>query len=129
LLGIPSVRVAGGLAIAAGVASLVESFARFAVEGRGTPAPVAAPTRLVISGQYRYVRNPMYVALLAIVLGEGLALGAVVLFRYAAVLWLLFHLFVTLYEEPALGFRFGSSYQVYRQNVGRWWPRVGPWDP
>ena len=116
--------VVGGVLILGGVASLVESFARFALEGRGTPAPVAPPTQLVVSGQYRYVRNPMYVAVLAIVLGQSLLLGSARLLVYAALLWLVVHAWVLGYEEPKLAATFGPSYQAYRQRVRRWWPRV-----
>jgi len=120
-------RVVGASLVLAGVASLLDSFARFVFEGRGTPAPVAPPAHLVVSGPYRHVRNPMYVAILAIVVGQGLLLGSGALLGYAALLWPLFHLFVVLYEEPRLGRRFGASYQVYCRNVGRWWPRARPW--
>jgi protein-S-isoprenylcysteine O-methyltransferase Ste14 len=93
----------------------------------GTPAPVAPPTRLVVAGQYRHVRNPMYVATLVIVIGQGLVLWSAALLGYAVLLWVLFHLFVVFYEEPALGTRFGASYDAYRRNVRRWWPRIRPW--
>jgi protein-S-isoprenylcysteine O-methyltransferase Ste14 len=126
--GVQVVRVGGAFMIVAGLVSLLDSFTRFAFVGLGTPAPVAPPTRLVVSGQYRHVRNPMYVAVLAIVIGQALALGNSVLLRYGAVLWLLFHMFVVLYEEPALGSQFGASYRAYCQNVRRWWPRARPWD-
>lgn len=126
LVGEPS-RAAGWLLVVAGVASLVESVLRFAVVGLGTPAPVAPPSRLVVSGQYRHVRNPMYVAVLAVVIGQGLVLGGVTLLLYGLVLWVLFSAFVLLYEEPTLRARFGASYEAYRRNVGRWWPRVTPW--
>jgi protein-S-isoprenylcysteine O-methyltransferase Ste14 len=121
-------RLVGAALVCAGAASLLDSFARFAMVGLGTPAPVAPPVNLVVSGQYRYVRNPMYVAILAIVLGQGLILGSSVLLRYALLLWLLFHLFVVLYEERALAARFGDSYQAYRRHVRRWWPRLTAWD-
>lgn len=117
-------RVVGAVLILGGVASLVESFARFAREGLGTPAPVAPPTELVVSGQYRHVRNPMYVAILAIVLGQALAFGSVRLLAYAAFLWLVFHAWVLGYEEPKLAATFGASYAAYRQKVRRWWPGV-----
>ena len=127
LLGSSAVRVVGVILAAVGVASLVDCFARFAIEGRGTPAPVAPPETLVVSGLYRQVRNPMYVAVLAIVVGQALLLGSVTLLAYAGALWLLFHGFVVLYEEPNLRRRFGPSYAAYRANVGRWWPRITPW--
>jgi protein-S-isoprenylcysteine O-methyltransferase Ste14 len=120
-------RIAGAALACAGLASLLDSFARFVFVGLGTPAPVMPPTRLVVSGQYRHVRNPMYVAVLGLVVGQGLLLGSAVLLQYAALLWLLFHLFVVLYEEPRLVSRFGAPYEVYRRNVGRWWPRIKPW--
>lgn len=113
--------------IVAGLVSLLDSFCRFALVGLGTPAPVAPPRFLVVSGQYRHVRNPMYVAVLVIVIGQAMVLGSGVLVPYAGVLWLIFHSFVVLYEEPVLGSRFGASYDVYRQNVPRWLPRVRPW--
>jgi len=125
--GAPIFRVAGAAMICAGFGSLLDSFARFVFVGLGTPAPIAPPTRLVASGQYRHVRNPMYVAVLVIVIGQGLVLGSGALLQYAALLWLLFHQFVVLYEEPRLGSRFGASYQAYCRNVRRWWPRVEPW--
>ncbi len=127
-LATPALRVVGAFTILVGLGSLVECFVRFAVKGLGTPAPVAAPTRLVVSGQYLHVRNPMYVSILAVVLGESLVLGSIALFRYAVLLWLVFHLWVVVYEEPTLSSRFGSSFELYRQNVRRWLPRVWPWD-
>jgi protein-S-isoprenylcysteine O-methyltransferase Ste14 len=114
--------------IVAGLASLLDSFARFAFVGLGTAAPVAPPTRLVLAGQYRHVRNPMYVAILIIVIGQGLVLWSGALLGYAVLLWVLFHSFTVLYEEPALCARFGASYEAYRRNVRRWWPRIKPWE-
>ncbi len=122
------VRVAGAAMIAAGVGSSLDSFARFVFVGLGTPAPVAPPSRLVVSGQYRYVRNPMYVAVVTIVVGEALVLGRGVLLRYAALLWLFFTLFVVLYEEPTLAKKFGPPYEAYRKNIRRWLPRIRRWD-
>ena len=126
-LGLPLGRAAGALLVGLGLASLLESFARFALRGFGTPAPVAPPTQLVVSGQYRYVRNPMYVAILAIVLGQSLLLGRAVLLVYAGALWFVFHTWVVVYEERTLATRFGLSFQAYRAHVRRWWPRVTPW--
>ena len=121
-------RFVGGMLVLLGLASLVESVLRFALVGLGTPAPVAPPTRLVVSGQYRIVRNPMYVAVLAIVLGQALLLGSAALLGYAVALWVLFFAFVLLYEEPVLRARFGESYEAYRRHVRRWWPRPRPWN-
>jgi len=127
MLGVPGGRVVGGLLATFGVAILVECFWRFASEGRGTPAPIAPPETLVVSGLYRHVRNPMYVAVLAAIAGQALLFGSIVLLAYATVVWLLFHGFVLLYEEPTLGRKFGPSYEAYRASVRRWWPRIRPW--
>jgi protein-S-isoprenylcysteine O-methyltransferase Ste14 len=99
------------------------------VEGLGTPVPVAAPERLVVGGVYRYVRNPMYVAILAIVVGQALLLGQLGLLLYAAGIWLIAAAFVRFYEEPALRRRFGADYEAYRRAVPAWWPRLRPWKP
>jgi protein-S-isoprenylcysteine O-methyltransferase Ste14 len=120
----PPVRVLGGLLAAAGLAVLLHAFARFVIDGLGTPAPVAAPERLVVGGAYRYVRNPMYVAVIALIAGQGLLLGRPVLLLYAAGLWLLFAGFVHGYEEPRLAREFGAEYEAYRRAVPAWWPRL-----
>jgi protein-S-isoprenylcysteine O-methyltransferase Ste14 len=120
-------RLLGAAMILAGLASLAECFARFATRGRGTPAPVAPPSRLVVSGQYRYVRNPMYLAVLALVLGQAVVFGSGALLEYLAGLAILFHAFVCWYEEPNLSKRFGSSYGQYRRGVPRWLPRLTAW--
>jgi protein-S-isoprenylcysteine O-methyltransferase Ste14 len=124
---VPGLRVIGGALIAVGLASLVECFLRFALVGLGTPAPVAPPKELVVSGQYRYVRNPMYVAILAILLGESLLLGSAAVLKYAALVWLMFHVWVLIHEEPSLSGKFGQSYANYRRHVRRWLPRLRPW--
>ena len=108
LLGFFPFRWVGGLMIVAGLPVLLDSFVRFAIQGLGTPAPVAPPQHLVVSGLYRYVRNPMYVALLAMILGQGLLLGSLQLLEYGIAIWLAFFLFVVLYEEPALRNKFGG---------------------
>jgi protein-S-isoprenylcysteine O-methyltransferase Ste14 len=123
----PGAPVLGGALIAAGLPILLDSFARFALQGFGTPAPVAPPSRLVVSGLYRYVRNPMYVAVTALIAGQGLLFGSVTLLEYGAILWAAFFLFVVAYEEPALGEQFGQEYERYRANVRRWIPRITPW--
>jgi len=122
----PALVSFGAAMIVVGVASLVESFLRFVVSG-GTPAPVAPPNELVVSGQYRFVRNPMYVAVVGIIAGQALILGRAILLGYAAVAWALFHLWVLAYEEPNLRRRFGATYQAYCSGVGRWLPRTTPW--
>jgi protein-S-isoprenylcysteine O-methyltransferase Ste14 len=124
--GLP-LRLLGAVLIAAGATALLDSFARFALRGLGTPAPVLPPTRLVVSGLYRHVRNPMYVAILSLVLGQGLLLGNPVLLGYGLVLWLGFHLFVVGYEEPRLRRTFGEDYERFCANVPRWIPRATRW--
>ena len=127
LLGFYGFRVIGGLLIIAGLPLLLDSFARFAVRGLGTPAPVLPPRHLVITGLYRYVRNPMYIAVVSLIWGQGLLFGSVRVLEYGVVVWLAFHLFVLLYEEPTLLRKFGPEYSEFCANVGRWIPRFKPW--
>jgi protein-S-isoprenylcysteine O-methyltransferase Ste14 len=118
------VRVAGAILLVAGVGVLLHAFARFVVEGLGTPAPVAPTERLVVGGLYRYVRNPMYLAVAATIVGQALLLGQVVLLLYAAVFVIVVAAFVHWYEEPTLRRRFGDEYEAYRRSVPGWWPRL-----
>jgi protein-S-isoprenylcysteine O-methyltransferase Ste14 len=127
LLGVPTGRPLGYLLVVVSAVVVVESFCRFALKGLGTPAPIAPTTHLVVSGLFRYVRNPMYVGVVAAVLGQALILGRSVLVQYAVLLWAAFFAFVVLYEEPALQHRYGASYTEYRSNVRRWLPRLTPW--
>lgn len=120
-------RDVGVLLILAGVPGLVDSFARFALQGLGTPAPVAPTQKLVVTGLYRYVRNPMYVSVLAVILGQGLLFGDWRLIVYGALFWLACHLFVLAYEEPTLQRTFGAEYEAFRANVPRWIPRLTAW--
>jgi len=120
-------RWLGVLLIAAGVPVLLDSFARFAIKGLGTPAPVFPTRHLVVSGLYRYVRNPMYVAVVAVILGQGLLLGSVRVLEYGILVWLAFHLFVLLYEEPTLRRSFGAEYETFCAHVSRWIPRLSAW--
>jgi protein-S-isoprenylcysteine O-methyltransferase Ste14 len=99
----------------------------FVARGRGTAAPYDPPRALVVQGLYRYVRNPMYVSAIVIVLGIGLWSGAASLFGYALLLALSYHIFVRYYEEPQLQRAFGQSYAEYCANVPRWCPRATPW--
>ena len=121
-------QAAGAVSIAAGVSVLVYAFGRFVVEGLGTPAPVAPTERLVVGGPYRYVRNPMYVAVLAIVVGQAIVFNQAALLRYALLLFVGFFLFVKVYEEPTLANRYGAEYEEYRRAVRGWWPRLRPWE-
>jgi protein-S-isoprenylcysteine O-methyltransferase Ste14 len=121
-LGIELTRMIGVVLIAAGAPGVVDSFARFALEGLGTPAPVAPPKTLVVTGLYRYVRNPMYVGVLTALGGWSLLYASRDLALYGAGIWFGFHFFVLLYEEPILHRKFGDSYARYRANVSRWLP-------
>ena len=117
----------GAVLVAAGVVPLIDSFARFALSGLGTPAPVAPPRHLVVTGFYRFVRNPMYLAVLAIVLGNALLLGDGLIVVYAVAVALGFASFVHFYEEPALRGQFGDEYLEFCAHVPRWIPRLTPW--
>jgi protein-S-isoprenylcysteine O-methyltransferase Ste14 len=120
-------QVLGGVLIVAGAAVLLHAFARFVVEGIGTPAPVAPPERLVVGGLYRYVRNPMYVAVASTLIGQALLLGRPLLLGYAALFVGTVAAFVRWYEEPTLAERFGVEYAAYRAAVPAWHPRLHAW--
>ncbi|MBI4527672.1 MAG: isoprenylcysteine carboxylmethyltransferase family protein [Deltaproteobacteria bacterium] len=120
---------ASGLLLAVGLALLCLGGAiyawcvwDFAAYGRGTPAPIAAPKKLIIRGLYRYTRNPMYVAVLTVILGWAVLFRAMALVVYALIVGACFHLFVILYEEPHLKKEFGREYHNYRARVRRWLP-------
>src|SRR5262249_52413120 len=119
-LAVEVTRAVGVLLILTGVPGVVNSFARFAVQGLGAPAPVAPPQRLVVTGLYQYVRNPMYVSVAAIILGQALLFGDWRLIVYGAVFWLACHAFVLVYEEPTLRRKFGAEYEAFCANVPRW---------
>jgi len=102
---------------------LLWSFWNFLYEGRGTPAPIDPPKELVAVGFYRYVRNPMYVGVLAVILGHFLWLGYWYLLIYAMLVFAAFHIFVTYYEEPTLKRNFGMAYDDYCRRVPRWIPK------
>jgi protein-S-isoprenylcysteine O-methyltransferase Ste14 len=108
---------------------VLHAFARFVVEGLGTPAPVAPTERLVVGGLYRHVRNPMYVAVAATIVGQVLIFGQPVLLAYAAGFGAIVAAFVHGYEEPVLADRFGADYEAYRRAVPAWRPRLRPWRP
>jgi protein-S-isoprenylcysteine O-methyltransferase Ste14 len=125
----PLVRFVGLVLLVAGIVVLVQAFGRFVFEGRGTPSPTAPTDRLVVGGLYRYVRNPMYVAVLAAIVGQALWFGQPVLLGYAVLVWAAVVSFVRWYEEPHLAERYGESYRAYRDAVPGWIPRVRPWSP
>ena len=122
-------QLVGGLLIAGGVLVLLQAFARFVSEGLGTPAPIAPTEHLVVGGLYRYVRNPMYLAVAATIVGQALLLGRWVLLAYAAAFLVTVASFVHWYEEPTLHDRYGAEYDAYRCAVPGWWPRRRPWQP
>ncbi|HET9230623.1 MAG TPA: isoprenylcysteine carboxylmethyltransferase family protein [Vitreimonas sp.] len=123
------VGAVGVMLILAGLAILTECFARFALKGRGTPAPIAAPKELVVTGFYAHVRNPMYVAVSLIVFGQSLLFANAALIAYGVVVWFAFLLFVLYYEEPRLKHEFPEAYEDYAAAVPRWIPRLKPWRP
>jgi protein-S-isoprenylcysteine O-methyltransferase Ste14 len=118
---------AGALLVVVGAAIGIQATRQFIVKGSGTPAPNAPPDVLVVSGLYRYVRNPMYIAVIAAIVGEALILGRPILFLWAGGFWLITATWVRLYEEPTLAKRFGDQYAAYRRCVPRWRPRSTPW--
>ena len=125
--GLDLTRIFGVVLILAGVPGLLDSFARFALEGLGTPAPIAPPQKLVVTGLYRYVRNPIYIAVVAVIFGQALLFGDWDLLWYGALLWLFFHVAVVIYEEPTLKQTFGTEFESFRTHVPRWIPRLTPW--
>ena len=127
LLGFVGFRVLGVLLMAAGLPVLLDSFARFALKGLGTPAPIAPPERLVVTGLYRRVRNPIYVAVTSLIVGQALFFGDVRLLEYGLGVWAFFHFCVLALEEPGLRAKFGAEYLDFCAHVRRWIPRFKPW--
>jgi len=127
LLGLSLLRVAGAALIAVGTPALLDSFARFALQGLGTPAPIFPTRHLVVTGLYRHVRNPMYVGVVSVIAGQGLLLGSARVLEYGVLVWMAFSLFVIGYEEPTLRRTFGAEYERFCANVPRWIPRLRPW--
>lgn len=124
----PRVQVVfAGALIALGLVPLFESVVRFVRVGRGTLVPTAPPERLVVSGLYRYVRNPMYVGVLLSLAGETFLFASEGLLLLLGAAALAMHLFVCLYEEPALTRTHPQEYAFYRDHVPRWVPRLTPW--
>jgi protein-S-isoprenylcysteine O-methyltransferase Ste14 len=126
-LGFEPFRWFGVFLLALGAVLLIETFSRFALQGLGTPAPIAPTKTLVVAGSYRFVRNPMYVAVICLILGQALLLGSLGTLVWGLVVWLTVHLFVLGYEEPTLRKTYGEQYDRYRTNVRRWIPRITPW--
>ena len=115
------------VAVLSGLVVLIGAFVRFVREGSGTPAPVAPTDRLVIGGLFRFVRNPMYLAVVTILLGQCVLFASTTLLIYTVLVWAAMAAFVRWYEEPVLATRYGQQYQDYRRSVRAWWPRLTPW--
>jgi protein-S-isoprenylcysteine O-methyltransferase Ste14 len=118
-----ALRIVGGVLIAAGVSVVLHGFWRFVVEGLGTPSPAAPTQHLVVGGAYRYVRNPIYLAVTTVIVGEALLLGRLKLLVYAVGCLILFAAFVRFHEEPTLRRKFGEEYEDYCRRVPGWRPR------
>lgn len=124
-----ALKVAGVVFILAGLPVLLYAIFKFAVDGLGTPAPVAPTKHLVVTGPNRFVRNPMYLAVEVIVFGQALLLGQWSLFWYGAIITVGQTIFVRVYEEPTLARTFGAEYERYQAGVHAWVPRLTPWHP
>ena len=127
--GIEPLRWVGAALIVLGLLPLLSSFARFAWNGLGTPAPIAPPTNLVVTGFYSRVRNPIYIALFIILLGEALLFGDERVAAWGVLVWLVTFAAVVISEEPTLREQFGEEYRTYCKNVPRWVPRFIPYKP
>jgi protein-S-isoprenylcysteine O-methyltransferase Ste14 len=115
-------RILGVVLLVCGGALVLETTARFGLQGRGTPAPWAPPERFVERGSYRFVRSPMYLGVLLLVVGQALLLGREILFGWVVIAWVIFELSLVTWEEPQLRRRFGAEYDDYRRRVRRWFP-------
>jgi protein-S-isoprenylcysteine O-methyltransferase Ste14 len=120
---LPSIWMVGFLPLLLGVGLYLWCAGEFTFVGNGTPAPIDAPKVLVIQGPYQWVRNPMYIAVLSVVIGEAILFRSLPLVEYALLVWLVVHLFVVFVEEPSLRGKFGDSYETYLRTVRRWLPR------
>jgi protein-S-isoprenylcysteine O-methyltransferase Ste14 len=120
---IPSIWMIGLLPLLLGVGLYLWCAGAFTFIGKGTPAPIDAPKVLVIQGPYHWVRNPMYIAVLSIVIGEAILFRTFLLLGYALLVGLVVHMFVVFVEEPSLRRQFGTSYETYLRRVPRWLPR------
>ncbi len=122
--GLGATRWVGLAMFAVAVPAFADFLARFVREGHGTPAPIAPTRRLVVGGVYRRVRNPAYIAVIAMLAGQALFFGSISLLQYALAVAIGFHLFVVFYEEPTLRRTFGRDYEDYCRSVPRWIPRL-----
>ena len=119
-----SVWLIGLLPFCVGVILYFWCAGAFTFIGRGTPAPIDAPVFLVRSGPYRWVRNPMYIGVFSVLIGEAILFHSLLLVGYMLLAGIVVHLFVVFYEEPTLRRQFGESYEQYRRTVPRWVPRL-----
>ncbi|MGD8536359.1 MAG: isoprenylcysteine carboxylmethyltransferase family protein [Candidatus Aminicenantes bacterium] len=119
---ISRIRYIGLIPMLFGVFVYMKCVWSFASEGRGTPVPIDPPKKLVVQGLYKYARNPMYIGVLFILIGEAVFFASLLLAFYAVLVFMCFHLFVVIYEEPALRAKFGNSYRRYCDSVPRWIP-------
>ncbi len=122
------VAVLGLVVVALGLAALVACFVQFVREGRGTPAPIAPTDELVVGGLYRWVRNPMYLAVGAMILGQAVAFASIWVLVWFALFSVAVVSFVAAYEQPTLRRTYGASYDDYCRAVPAWWPRLTPWN-
>jgi protein-S-isoprenylcysteine O-methyltransferase Ste14 len=122
------VALLGLVVVALGLAALVACFVQFVREGRGTPAPIAPTQQLVVGGLYRWVRNPMYLAVGAMILGQAVAFASFGVLVWFALFAVAVVSFVAAYEQPTLRRTYGPSYDAYCRAVPAWWPRLTPWD-
>lgn len=120
------VRAIAFVVLAVGIAGYLWCALDFAFRGKGTPAPIDPPKILVAKGLYKYTRNPMYISVLTVLAGECVLFWSLQLAEYAAAVAVGFHLFVLIYEEPALTRKMGAAYEQYRREVPRWIPRIAP---
>jgi len=119
-------EVLAAVLVAAGAMGYVWCALDFAFRGQGTPAPIEPPKVLVVQGLYRFVRNPMYISVFTVLVGECVLLKSPIFVEYAVLVTLGFHLFVLFYEEPALKRKMGPAYEEYCREVPRWIPRIAP---
>ena len=129
LFGLSDAWIAGVVLIALGLPVLLMAIYKFASDGLGTPLPAAPTQRLVVTGPHRYVRNPMYLAVATVIVGQALVLGQAVLLWYAVLFMVLTAAFVYFYEQPTLQTQFGEDYRRYCESVPAWLPRVTPYRP
>jgi protein-S-isoprenylcysteine O-methyltransferase Ste14 len=117
-------RIAGVVAVAVGATMYFSCALDFSIRGQGTPAFWDPPRRLVVNPWFRVTRNPMYVGVFFMILGQALWFGSAAILAYAVAVTLAFHVFVVAYEEPHLARRYGERYREYTRRVPRWIPRI-----